>query len=162
MIIDSKIRDGSLRECAAERGFPLLVYEAGEALRFDEVSIRAGLRGILKVMRHLGMLRKAKSAKKIVPVVADSTNWVRAPASGIISRDVKLGARVVLGERLATIGDPLGDGSEDVLAPFDSIVVGRSTLPLAHEGDALFNLAAFKSLSRAENKIEEFAAKHAE
>ena len=29
----------------ADSGFPVLIYEAGEALRFDEVSIRAGLRG---------------------------------------------------------------------------------------------------------------------
>jgi hypothetical protein len=35
-------------------------------------------------------------------------------------------------------------------------------LPLAHEGDALFNVAAFKSVARAETKVEQFAAIHAE
>ena len=162
VIIDSKIRDGSLRECAAERGLPVLVYEAGEALRFDEVSIRAGLRGVLKVMRHLGMLPPAKRAKNIDPVIADSTSWVRAPASGIVTRKARLGARVVAGERLATVGDPLGEEDAGVSAPFDGIVIGRSTLPLAHEGDALFHVAEFKSVARAENKVEEFTAHLAE
>ena len=162
VIINSAIRDGSLRECAAERGLPMLVYEAGEALRFDDLSIRAGLRGIFNVMRQIGMLPKARSRKAIVPVVADSTSWVRAPASGVLSHKAELGSSVREGERLAVVGDPLGDAEEAVLAPFDGIVIGRSNLPLAHEGDALFNLAAFKSVSRAEVKIGKFAAKLAD
>ena len=47
VIIGSSILDGSLRACASDIGMPILIYEAGEALRFDETSIRAGLRGIL-------------------------------------------------------------------------------------------------------------------
>lgn len=162
VLLNASIRDGSLRSCAAERGFPLLVYEAGEALRFDEVCIRAGLRGVLKVMRHLEMLPAVKVRKPIMPVVAASTSWVRAPASGIVSRKVKLGTRVVESQELAIIGDPLAETKEKVIAPFDGIVIGRSNLPLAHEGDALFNIAAFKSVARAENKVEQFAAIHAE
>ena len=163
VILNASIRDGSLRSCAADRGFPMLVYEAGEALRFDEMSIRAGLRGVLKVMRHLGMLPSSKSAKRsIVPMIAASTSWVRAPESGIVSRKVKLGTRVVKSEQLAVVGDPLGDFQEKVVAPFDGIVIGRSNLPLAHEGDALFNIAAFKSVARAETRVEEFAAIHGE
>jgi predicted deacylase len=162
VIVGSTIRDGSLRECAAERGFPMLVYEAGEALRFDELSIRAGLRGVFKIMRHLGMLPPGRGSKPITPVIADTTSWVRAPASGIMSDRAKLGARVVEGQQIAVIGDPLGEAETKILAPFDGIVIGRSNLPLAHEGDALFNVAAFKSLSRAEDKVEQFAASHAD
>jgi predicted deacylase len=162
VIIDSTIRDGSLRECAAERGIPMLVYEAGEALRFDDIAIRAGLRGIIRVMRHLGMLPEAKSARPLTPVVADSTSWVRASASGIVNRKVELGTRVVKGQELAVIGDPLGEAQDSVPAPFDGIVIGRTTLPLAHEGDALFNVAGFKSVSRAETRVEEFTATHAD
>lgn len=164
VMLNASIRDGSLRSCAADQNFPMLVYEAGEALRFDEVAIRAGLRGVLKVMRYLEMLPpvKSKRTRQIVPVVAASTSWVRAPASGIVSRKIGLGTRVVEGQQLALVGDPLGEAQEKVTAPFDGIVIGRSNLPLAHEGDALFNVAAFKSVSRAETKVEQFAAIHAE
>jgi len=162
VIIDSTIRDGSLRECAAQRGFSMLVYEAGEALRFDELSIRAGLRGIFKVMRHLGMLPQDRAKKPIEPVIANTTRWIRAPASGILSHKAKLGTRVVEGQQLAVVGDPLGAAEEKIVATFDGIVIGRSNLPLAHEGDALFNIAEFKSAKRAETKVEEFAAKHAD
>jgi len=156
VIISSTVRDGSLRQYAAESGFPILVYEAGEALRHDEVSIRAGLRGVIRVMRHVGMLPKSRSSKAVSPVVAASTSWVRAPDSGIISHKAELGDTVVEGQTIAIVSDPLGDVQEAVRAPFDGIVIGRSTLPLAHEGEALFHIAAFKSLSRAESKVEQF------
>jgi predicted deacylase len=160
VVLNSTIRDGSLRACAAERGFPMLIYEAGEALRFDELSIRAGLSGVIKVMRFLGMLPEINARQSITPVVADSTSWVRAPVSGIVSRRVRLGTRVIEGQTLAIVGDPLGQAESAVLAPFDGIVICRSNLPLAHEGDALFHVAAFRSAAHAEGKVEQFAATH--
>lgn len=160
VIINSDIRDGSLRACAYDRGMPVLIYESGEALRFNEISIRAGMRGILNVMRQVGMLPKSKSAKQVTPVVARSTSWVRASDSGIITAKVNLGSSVRKGQSLALISSPLGDEESDVAAPFDGIVIGKSNLPLTHEGDALFNLAAFKSIPRAENLVESFTAQH--
>jgi predicted deacylase len=158
VIVNSNIRDGSLRECASERGMPVLIYEAGEALRFDEISIRAGLRGTLNAMRHIEMLPPNKKRKLVTPVIAASTSWVRAPESGIVTKKVELGARVAEGQRIAVIGDPLGDAEEPVTAPFDGIVIGRINLPLTHEGDALFNIAAFKSVAHAEDRVEKFTA----
>ena len=160
VIINSNARDGSLRQCAADKGMPMLIYEAGEALRFDELCIRAGLRGTLNAMRHIGMLPLKGKSGTAAPVVADSTSWVRAPESGIVIPRVELGARVTAGQVLAIIGDPVSDEEAPVTAPFDGIVIGHSKLPLAHEGDALFHIAAFKSVARAENRVEEFAAVH--
>ena len=161
VVINANIRDNSLRACVADSGVPVLIYEAGEALRFDEISIRAGLRGVLNVMRSVGMLPAKRPARKQVnPLLARSTSWVRAPASGIFNTDVKLGSSVSKGQRLASINDPLGDSSDVVSAPFDGIVIGRSNLPPAHEGDALFNIAEFTSVSKAEGLVEEFTAIH--
>lgn len=160
VIINSDIRDGSLRACALDRGMPVLIYEAGEALRFDEVSIRAGMRGILNIMRQIGMLPKRKSSKRVNPVIARSTRWVRAPSSGIVTGKIKLGSRVRKDQSLALMSSPLGDEEEHVVAPFDGIVIGRTNLPLAHEGDALFHLGAFESVPRVENLVEDFAAEY--
>jgi hypothetical protein len=137
-----------------------MIYEAGEALRFDELSIRAGIRGIRRVMRKLGMLPPGHGNKTPQAVVARSTSWVRAPASGIVSLATALGSRVRQNDPLALISDPLGDREEPVRAPFDGIVIGCSRLPLAHEGDALFHLAAFRSVGQAEDAVEELATIH--
>lgn len=160
VIVNSNIRDGSLRACANDLGMPMLIYEAGEALRFDEVSIRAGIRGVLNVMRKIEMLPPSKGKQTAVPLLAHTTKWVRAPASGIVTGKAKLGSKITEGEALASISDPLGAYEEAAVAPFDGIVIGRSNLPLAHEGDALFNVAAFKSVLTAENRVEKFVAEH--
>jgi len=160
VILNANILEGSLRACAAGLGVPMLVYEAGEALRFDEVCIRAGIRGILNVMHYVGMLPEIKRTAKNKSVLARSTSWVRAPASGIVTARVDLGSRVSKGQCLAQITDPLGDAEDMALAPFDGIVIGRSNLPLAHEGDALFNLAAFERTGQALGLVEDFAAEH--
>ena len=96
VVINSNIRDGSLRACASERGMSMLIYEAGEALRFDETCIRAGLRGILNVMRHIGMLPKKQMSRQVTPVVARSTQWVRAGTSGIVNTKARLGSTCLL------------------------------------------------------------------
>ncbi|MCW8982812.1 MAG: succinylglutamate desuccinylase/aspartoacylase family protein, partial [Gammaproteobacteria bacterium] len=96
VIINSDLRDGSLRQAASEQGIPMLLYEAGEALRFDEIAIRAGVKGIVNVMRTLGMLPKSsyKSRSAIEPLIARSSSWVRAPESGIFRAFAALGSRV--------------------------------------------------------------------
>ncbi|MEJ2533915.1 MAG: succinylglutamate desuccinylase/aspartoacylase family protein [Gammaproteobacteria bacterium] len=160
VVIGGDLRDGSLRACAQEQGIPVLVYEAGEALRFDEVSIRAGLRGILRIMRKIGMLQRRKDGPENRTVVASETTWVRAPASGIVVEKAPLGRMVAKGERLAQVTDPLGTRTEDVTAPLRGMIIGRSNLPLAHEGDALFHLASFDSAARARDAVEEFASIH--
>jgi len=154
------LRDGSLRACAAQNGIPVMVYEAGEALRFDEVSIRAGVRGIVQVMRRLGMLPKADKRSRGATVMARATRWVRAPSSGIVTATVPLGSRVKKGDRLAVVCDPLGGMEVEIRAPLDGIVIGCGRKPLAHEGDALFHLADFRSVGRAEDAVEEFNATH--
>ena len=139
----------------------MLIYEAGEALRFDETCIRAGIRGIMNVMRHIGMLPKSPRTARAASVITNSTQWVRAPTSGIVTGKVPLGSRVVKGQTLATISDPLGEDEEGVIAPNDGIVIGRSNLPLAHEGDALFHVGYFSELPAAEGVVETFTSEHA-
>ena len=146
VVIDSALRDGSLREAAAANGIPLLLYEAGEALRFDEIAIRAGVQGVLNVMRALEMLppRRRTSDKKPRKVMfPKETQWVRAPESGIVKLHVDIGAHVTEDQSLATVTDPLGLAEYVVRAPREGIVIGLSRLPLTHEGEALFHLAHY-------------------
>jgi hypothetical protein len=162
VILNADLRDNSLREAAAENGIPMLLYEAGEALRFDEVSIRAGLRGIINVMRHLEMLpaTRRKTKREHKPLYARSSSWVRAPAGGILRTMVPLGASVVKSELLAILSDPFGEKEIEILAPCDGIVIGRTNLPLANEGDALFHVARYRKLETVTARVEEFTEQH--
>lgn len=159
VIIEASEREGSLRSATAQRGIPVLVYEAGEALRFDELSIKAGVRGILKVLRARDMLPRRKE-REHASVIATATTWVRAPESGVVTERVALGRRVRKDEPLAIVTDPLGTRSEPVRSPTNGIIIGRSNLPLAHEGDALFHVARFDSVKQAAGAVEDFANTH--
>jgi len=162
VIISSNLRDGSLREAAAEYGIPMLLYEAGEALRFDEVSIRAGVKGIINVMRTLEMLppSRSKSKKHIEPVVARSSSWVRASDSGILRTMIPLGSRVKKNTLLGVVADPFGETESSVISSFNGIVIGRTNLPLVNEGDALYHIARFEDIHEIEAKVDEFQEEH--
>jgi predicted deacylase len=162
VLINAVIRDGSLREAAAACGIPMLLYEAGEALRFDEVSIRAGVQGIVNVMRGLDMLPPARGRRRLTadPFVARSSSWVRAPASGIFRGTVKLGARVKQDEQLGSVTEPIADSENVLRSPFGGIVIGCSTLPVVLEGEALYHVARFEALKEVAVQVEEFQTSH--
>lgn len=122
-------------------GIPTLVYEAGEPLRFDERGIRAGYRGILRVMQSLEML-KLKGSFDYEPVVVRTNEWLRAPRSGLCQLTKKVGASLKEGEVLANLYDPFGTAAKhQITAPSRGIIISQNTLPLVNEGDPIVQLA---------------------
>jgi predicted deacylase len=161
VLLNSLLRDGSLRQAACERGVPILLYEAGEALRFDELAIRAGVSGIFNVMRELAMLPSPHGRARIKsePFIARSSKWVRAPDSGMLRTRVSLGASVAVGDLLGYVDDPSSGGREEIRAEFAGVVIGRLELPLVHEGDAIFHIARYKEeISEVSEQVESFQA----
>lgn len=152
LILHSELRDGSLRSEAAENGTPILLYEAGEALRFDENAIRIGVRGIVNVLRENGMLpRKKPTKKQYTSIVTKSSRWIRSSQSGLIRTIKALGESVKEDETIAYIDDPIEDESFEILSPFDGIIIGRLEIPLTQEGDAIFHIAKLDTLTETED-----------
>ncbi|MBU3070583.1 succinylglutamate desuccinylase/aspartoacylase family protein [Aestuariicella sp. G3-2] len=146
VLLNSNLRDGSLRQSALESGVRILLYEAGEALRFDELSIRAGVKGVMNVLSHLEMIRKrsgGRSKKVLRPYEANNSAWVRASCSGIVLNKKRLGDAVQKGDVLAEIGSPFGDVMGEVIAIRSGIIIGQQNIPLVQEGDAMFHIAYF-------------------
>ncbi|MCK7595225.1 succinylglutamate desuccinylase/aspartoacylase family protein [Pseudomarimonas salicorniae] len=141
VMLQSSLRDGSLRQAAQEAGVPVLLYEAGEALRFDELSVRSGLRGVLRVMRALGMIGGHHRVSSPTSLVSRRSHWLRAPVGGVFRRLAPLGSRVEEGETLGLVSDPFGGGESAVLARSAGLVIGLSNLPVVNQGDALFHVA---------------------
>jgi uncharacterized protein len=150
VILTSKLRDGSLRQCAMDEGVRVLLYEGGEALRFDEFAIEAGVKGVLRVMKAIGMIAEAPRVPPHFRIThSTSSTWVRAPEGGILHSVRKVGDRVGLREPIAIITDPLGTVTVPVFAEDDGIIIGRTNLPIVNRGDALFHLARIKTKARA-------------
>ena len=155
VILRSGLREGSLRASAENRGIPMLLYEAGEALRFDEFGIRAGVSGCLRVLRELGMIAaRGVPRARMEPVVATGSAWLRAPEGGLVRTFRDLGERVQEGETVAVVSDPLGARETPIFARQDGLVIGRSALPVANEGDALLHVASVARPGAVSAEIE--------
>ncbi len=142
VILTSPLREGSLRAEAKEIGVDVLLYEAGEGLRFDEMAARAGVAGILRVLRAMEMLPAKGIAKaRTTPLSCRSSRWLRAPAGGLLRTFRADGDVVSEGELLAQVSDPFGESEVELLAPSDGIIIGRAVMPVVNEGDAVFHLA---------------------
>ena len=162
LILDTRGPDGTLLEVSRVHDVPVLVYEGGEALRFDEVAIRTAERGVLAVMRSLGMLPRGRARKHPrPPIVTRHSRWVRAPKSGMLLTAMKLGVAVTKGQTVARIADPYSGEQVDVLAPLAGIVIGLLVQPLVNEGDAIVHVARIgdgDDLDAASGELDDYFA----
>lgn len=165
VISNTTCEKGMLRTLAFKKKKPFLLYEAGEAMRFDEHAIKVGVKGILNIMRKLDMLPNSTS-KKEAPLKSFFTEkniWVRASTSGISHTKHKLGQHVKKGEVLCTINDPFGaTDSVTVTSPEEAIIVGKNNLPLVHEGESLFQLSIFPKMQHTASHLGEWKEKSTE
>lgn len=159
VVLNSVLRDGTLREVAEAQNIPVITYEAGEALRFEEACIRVGVRGITNVMRHLNMLAERRSPHApVTPAVAGSSTWVRAERDGVFRSLVTLGQRIKKDQLLGRISSPFTSDEIEVRAPCAGLLVGRDNLPLVNEGEALFHIARFEEVKEVAQQVEAFTA----
>jgi len=157
VILDAVLIKGSLRKIAYQKGIPLIVFEGGEPLRFDETAVRCGLDGVLSVMHALDMIDYSpKRDKKIKSFIANETHWVRAAHSGIFVLKRKLGSVIKPGDLLGVISDPLGKKNIEVRAPKRGVIICHTQLPLVNRGDALLHVASFGRTRAVSRSIEQF------
>lgn len=159
VLLQSSIPQGSLREAAAERGVGILLYEAGEALRLDELAVRAGVRGIQNVMHELDMLpARFASRPKAMPVFSHASRWSRAPEAGLFRAFKTLGDSVSKGDMIGIVSDPYEGIDTPVTAPTDGIIIGRINVSVVNRAEALFHVAEFRRLGTAETSIESISS----
>lgn len=159
VVLDAKTREGSLRDATRTKNIPTILFEGGEALRFNERTIKSGLNGIMSVMRNIGMLPKTKETHKTTShevFIARSTHWVRAPHSGILSTKTTLGERVKKGTVIGVILDPFGQEEHHIIARKTGVVIGMATMPLVSRGEAVFNVATFEDAASVEEHVDLF------
>lgn len=156
VVMSANLLEGSLRQAAHDANIPMLLYEAGEAHRFNESYIKLAIKGIISVMRSIGMLPESRRRPKIHPLLSRSSTWVRAPISGIVSSKIKLGDRVAEGRPMGKVVDPYGEESSEIISKADGVVVGRLNLPLVYRGDAIFHIARVDDADSSDSTMEAY------
>jgi uncharacterized protein len=140
-VLTAKLRPGSLRAVAGERGVPVLTFEGGGPLRFDDEAIDIARRGTLRVLARLGMIDHAPTPGHDAPMVLNESRWLRAQRGGLLELHASAGARIAAGDPLWTTSSPLGAERASEVAEEDGFVIGATTLPLVQPGEAVLHVA---------------------
>lgn len=140
--------DRSLRRAARAAGVPTIVYEAGSPRRLERPFIEVGKRGVLNVMRHLGMLPGEPLPPPVLVEVREA-QWLRARAGGILDLRAELGQPLRRGADVSVNSSPFGRERSVLRAPHGGVVLGLTRLPLVHPGDAICHLARFSTADLA-------------
>ncbi len=139
VVLHSTPADGTLRAAATEAGIAAITLEAGgpSILELDEVM--HGVKGIETLLNKLGMQKKRSFWGDPEPIYYRST-WVRADSGGILLTDVELGAKVIKGELLGSITDPMNNASTNLFAPFSGRIIGMARNQVVMPGFAAFHI----------------------
>lgn len=141
IMMHASTRDGSLRHAATKKGIPVLLYEAGEALRFDSLAIEMGVAGILRVMNCLEMYRDDSVEMHQYSQETKKSRWIRASCGGIFHLEVNLGDKVIKRQELGFITNAFGEQRVAVRANVNGMIISHIQNPLVNQGDAIIHLA---------------------
>ncbi len=131
----------SLRKVALDKhNIPMLVFEGGENLRYDGLSIQKGLEGIERLLIHHEM--KPGTLPTGTTLHFERTSWLRAPRGGLFQWMKPSGNWVKKGEPIGFINDPYGaKKTRYLISPREAYIIGHNNTPVVSQGDALFHLA---------------------
>lgn len=140
-LIEKKAFPSTMRHHAMEEGKPILVYEGGENLRFDQLSIDEGLAGMKRVLQAKGMADFSVPESETT-LRFGSTKWLRSPRAGIFRWIHSSGEEVKKGQKIGVINDPYGQEETEILASKTGFIIGHNNSPVVSQGDALFHISS--------------------
>lgn len=138
-IMNGKGPRGAFRREACLAGCPTIIMEGGEVWKVEPGVVESAARGIKNVLRNLKML-DGEPESPDYQVVIEKSKWVRAERGGFLQFHIKPGDIVKMDQPLATNTTLLGRERSMLYAPFDSVVIGMTTLPATSPGEPVCNL----------------------
>ena len=138
-IIQKPLIAKSLRKVAHDMGIPILVFEAGEALRLDGYAIEKGKNGMLRLLNHLNIIENSPTIMHSMVHIKKSS-WIRADHSGLFVWTKKSGSFVTMGEPIGFYRDSDGLKQRRVYARKSGYIIGHNNAPVVNQGDALFHV----------------------
>lgn len=139
-VMPSSLIAKSFRKTAISRDIPIIVYEAGESLRVNEMAVREGIAGAKRVMAHLGIIARRNAPRSAGSEFLEGSRWLRATRAGLFHPLVDNGAEVCEGQAVGVIGDAYGRRERVVTTQEDGFVICVNRLPVVNRGDALVHI----------------------
>ncbi len=121
-VIASQAISGGTYGAAASRGLPAILAEAGSVGQLDDGSVAVLMKGVLNVLRLLGVLPGARDLVP-PPTVLKQFTWLRSEHRGCWYPAVRAGARVTQGQAVGVIKDYWGDVVAEHRSPANGVVL---------------------------------------
>lgn len=147
-IINGKGPRGAFRREACAAGCPTIIMEGGEVWKVEPSIVESAARGVRNVLRELGML-EGEIESPNYQVIIEKTKWVRAERGGFLQFHVAPGDILEEGQPLATNTNLLGHERSMLHAPYDSVVIGMTTLPAISPGEPVVHLGKLPDGTKA-------------
>jgi len=129
----------SLRKITFNQGKTIIVFEGGEALRFDEEAKNIALSGIKKVLTYLDM--QHYDEPQIISKTFMLRKWMRAPTAGFFHPEINIGDRIKEGQIVGSVSGPMGDYHDHCIASKNGYVISLNNNPMVNRGDAIIQVA---------------------
>ncbi|HKV44670.1 MAG TPA: succinylglutamate desuccinylase/aspartoacylase family protein [bacterium] len=117
---------GMLQDAALAAGKPALTIELSGGYVWEEPSVRAGVTGVLNVMRFIKMIdgsREPQTEVQVIPGRLTNRHYLTCQRGGLVRPLKPLGAAVKRHESVAVLYDVFGDEVEAIQSPIDGWVV---------------------------------------
>ncbi len=139
VIINGKGPKGAFRREACRAGCPTIILEGGEVWKVEPGIVDTIAKGIKNVLRELKML-DGEPERPDYQVVLERTSWVRAERGGFLQFHVNPGEVVEKGQPIATNTNLLGRDANQLVSPFNGVVLGMVTLPAVSPGEPICHI----------------------
>lgn len=146
-IFDTEEVRGSLSFALMQKGVPSLTLELGEPYVINEKSVEVGVKSVMNILSHLGMIKPTEEFSYSMPeTLKDKVlkyRYQSSSTSGIIRFLVKPGEVVKKGQPVARIYNAFGKLEETITALNDGIVLGHADYSVAFPGASIISFGTF-------------------
>ncbi|WP_145415679.1 M14 family metallopeptidase [Planctomycetes bacterium K23_9] len=135
-ILNSPGPEGAFRREACKAGCSTIVMEGGEVWKVEPAIVHTAVRGIKNILVSLNMIDGDIETPE-TQFVVEQTKWIRADRGGFLQFHVQPGQIVQKDQPLASNTDLLGTEQSVLVAPFNGVILGMTTLPAISPGEPL-------------------------
>lgn len=142
IIVHNAPSDSTLRGAAMDLDIPSITVEVGDPQRFQGKYIQSAVVGLRSILVHAELLapRHGRAAPGKPPVVCAQSRWLYTDRGGLLDVIPEVTDRVVKDQVVGRLRNAFGDLIREYRAPWDGVVVGKSTNPVGQTGSRVLHL----------------------
>ena len=155
IVVNSPLREGSMRASIGDLNKPCFVFEGGEGLRIDETITKYGINLVRSILDHLGMITST-SKFKYDRLTIHKSKWIRAKEGGIFISKTVQGKINTKGDVVGELRKLTGELITRIKMDQDGVILGIAQTSMIMAGDALFNIGFLGQKVETFDEEEEF------